>query len=89
MLRITGVLLGEARGAHIDLGTHAEPGGKGLAVNVEHDALALTEHAEHRSVKCVARQLVLIEVRVADDGAIAGDWVVGLDHALQRGDAHG
>jgi GTP-dependent phosphoenolpyruvate carboxykinase len=57
-------------------------------VEVEHDPLALTEHAEQRAVDGVGGEVVLGEVGVADDHALARGRVVGLDDALHgRGGA--
>src|SRR5215213_2623070 len=39
----------EAGGAHVDLGTQTQCGGPPLLVQVEDDALALSDHPEHRA----------------------------------------
>ena len=49
------------------------------------DPLALAEHAEDRAVEGVGGEVVLGEVGVADDDAVAGRRVVGLDDALHVG----
>src|SRR6478609_11967378 len=50
------VLAGEAGGAHVDLGAHADPGRELLVVEVEDDPLALAQHAEDRAVQRLPRQ---------------------------------
>ena len=48
-------MTGEGRRAHVDLGSEVEPGGSTLGVEIETDALALTEHAEDGTVERVPR----------------------------------
>ena len=49
------------------------------------DPLALAQHAEHRALERVVGQVVLGQVGVAHDDAVAGVRVVRLDHALHVG----
>src|SRR5262249_9719884 len=67
---------------HVDFGPDPYPGGPGGIVEVEVDALALPEHAEDRTVEGVVGQVEFEAIGVADDDALAGRRVIGLDHAL-------
>src|SRR5687767_2637392 len=73
---------GEAGRAHVDLRAEPKAGRPPAVIGVEDHSLALPEHAEHGPLQCVGGQLVLAQVRVAQDGACAGSWVVRLDDAL-------
>ena len=51
---------------------------------LEDDPLALPQHAERRADQGVGREVVVAEVGVAEDHAVAGTGVVRLDHALHE-----
>ena len=59
-------------------------GGPAVVVEVEDDPLALAQHAEDRAPQRIGGEVVLGEVGVAHDDAVAGARVVGLDDALHR-----
>src|SRR5205085_8002657 len=74
---------GKTGGAHVDFGTEADPGGPPVAVEVEHDALALAQHPEDGAGQGVGGEVVLGPVRVPHHHTLRRAWVVGLDDSLQ------
>src|ERR687892_481846 len=70
--------------SHVDLRPQPQTGSALLVVEVEHNALALAEHAEHRAGQGVRGEVELGQVRVTHDDPVLGPRVVRLDHALHR-----
>ena len=65
-----------------DLGADPDLGRQAGVVEVEHDPLALAQHAEDRTVERVKRDRELLAIGVAHDHALVGLRVVGPDHSL-------
>jgi hypothetical protein len=74
------------RRTHVDFTTQTKAGRPALGVDVEHDPLALTQHAEDRSVEGIDCKVVVGEVAIAHDDAISRHRVVSLDHSLHEGE---
>ena len=53
-----------------------------IVIEVEHNALSLSEHAEDRAFERDGRQVVFGEVDVGHQHTVFGCWVIGLDGAL-------
>ena len=71
-----------AGGAHVDLGTESQMGCPADVIEVEDDALALSDHSEYRAVERVGSQVVVGEIGVAHDDAERRNGIVSLDDAL-------
>ena len=67
---------------HVDLGAEPQFGGTAVVVELEQDPLALAHHAQDRALESVGSEVVVGEVGVAHDDAVAGAGVVGLDDSL-------
>src|SRR5438552_2482513 len=67
---------------HIDLGTERQLRRSPRIVEGETDPLTLAQHAKDRAGQCVAGEVVLAHIGVADDDAVTCARVVRLDHTL-------
>ena len=89
VLHIVGVRLLKPRGTHIGFRSHTKTNGQRATVEIEDHSLALSKGTEDRTHEGAAGELIVIEIRVADDGAHARNRVIGLDDSLQRTSRHG
>src|SRR5215510_3443639 len=78
-----------AREAHVGLGADAHGRGAAVAVELEGDALPLSQHAEDRALERVGGEHELGAIGVAHDDALAGLRVVDADDALHAGWSYG
>src|SRR5689334_6505590 len=73
-----------ARCAHVHFAAEAKPTRPTLAVEREDDSLALAQHAEDRSRERVRGEVVVLQIGVADDDAVAARRIERLDDALHE-----
>ncbi len=69
-------------GCHVDFRAHAQLCGTALRVEVEHDSLTLSQHAENGSFDCVGGEFVILHIRIAHDQTITRNRVIRLHDTL-------
>lgn len=75
------------RNGSVAVRAHSNRGGESPVVVVDHfkdDSLTLAEHPENRTLQGARSQEHFGPIIVTDDDPDTGEWVIHLDHALNR-----
>jgi len=73
-----------ARSAHVPFGADTQLCGTTCSIEDEVHTLSLTQHAKNGALECMRSKLVLDEIRIAQDDAVASGRIERLDHALHE-----
>lgn len=71
-----------ARCTHVDFAAETQCGGSTCIIEIKHDTLTLTQHAEYGAIESTIGDLVIGEIGIAHDQTLRGGWVIGLDDSL-------